>query len=181
MKRRQFIKLIGGAAAGWPLSALAEGTHKPALIGYLTGAPLTATTNTRMFLQGLQDLGYVEGRDFQMTYRSSDGYQDRLPALAEELVRLKPDVIVAAGLDAVVALRNVTALMSSPAGSPAMVWIWNGAGAVPRLSWTRFCTALNRATCRSSFRRRCCCRSTSKRQRLSASLCHRLCSFGPTR
>ena len=42
-----------------------------------------------MFVQGLQDLGYVEARDFQMTYRSSDGYQDRLPALAEELVRLR--------------------------------------------------------------------------------------------
>ena len=61
-----------------------------------------------MFVQGLQDLGYVEARDFQMTYRSSDGYQGRLPALAEELVRLNPDVIVAAGLDAVVAVRNVT-------------------------------------------------------------------------
>jgi putative ABC transport system substrate-binding protein len=61
-----------------------------------------------MFLQGLQDLGYVEDHDFQITYRSSDGYQDRLPALAEELVRLNPDVIVAAGLDAVVAVRNVT-------------------------------------------------------------------------
>jgi putative ABC transport system substrate-binding protein len=61
-----------------------------------------------MFLQGLQDLGYVEAREFQMTYRSSDGYQDRLPALAQELVRLNPDVIVAAGLDAVVAARNVT-------------------------------------------------------------------------
>jgi len=61
-----------------------------------------------MFLQDLQDLGYVESRDLQMTYRSSDGYQDRLPALAEGLVRLNPDVLVAAGLDAVVALRNVT-------------------------------------------------------------------------
>jgi hypothetical protein len=48
-----------------------------------------------MFLQDLQDLGYVEGRDLQMSYRSSDGYQDRLPALAEGLVRLNPDVLVA--------------------------------------------------------------------------------------
>jgi putative ABC transport system substrate-binding protein len=108
MKRRQFISLVGGAAAAWPLVALAESSRKPALVGWLSGAPLTATTSTRMFLQGLQDLGYVEGRDFQITYRSSDGYQDRLPALAEELVRLNPDVILAAGLDAVVALRNVT-------------------------------------------------------------------------
>jgi putative tryptophan/tyrosine transport system substrate-binding protein len=108
MKRRQFITLIGGAAATWPLAALAQGSRKPAVIGYLTGAPLSSTTSARMFLQGLQDLGYVEGRDLQITYRSSEGYHDRLPALAEELVRLKPDVIVAAGLDAVVAARNVT-------------------------------------------------------------------------
>ena len=107
MKRRQFITLIGGAAAAWPVTALAQ-ERKPALIAWLTGAPLSSTTSTRMFLQGLQDLGYVEGRDLQITYRSSDGYQDRLPALAEELVRLNPDVIVAAGLDAVVAARNVT-------------------------------------------------------------------------
>src|SRR5215472_13237017 len=107
MKRRQFITLIGGAAAAWPLTALAQAL-KTALIAWLTGAPLSSTTSARMFLQGLQDLGYAEGRDFQITYRSSDGYQDRLPALAEELVRLNPDVIVAAGLDAVVAVRNVT-------------------------------------------------------------------------
>ena len=105
MKRRQFISLV---AAAWPLAALAESSRKLALVGWLSGAPLASTTSTGMFLQGLQDLGYVEGRDFQITYRSSDGYQDRLPALAEELVRLNPDVILAAGLDAVVALRNVT-------------------------------------------------------------------------
>jgi putative ABC transport system substrate-binding protein len=107
MRRRQFITLIGGVAA-WPVSALAQSGRKLALIGYLAGSPLSSTTNAGVFLQGLRDLGYVEGRDLQITYRSSDGYQDRLPALAEELVRLKPDVIVAAGLDAVVALRNVT-------------------------------------------------------------------------
>ena len=108
MKRRQFIKLVGGAAAAWPLTALAQAARKVPLIGWLSGTPLTATTNTRMFLLGLQDLGYVEERDFQITYRSSDGYQDRLSALAEGLVRLNPDVILAAGLDSVVAVRNVT-------------------------------------------------------------------------
>ena len=108
MKRRHFIKLVGGAAASWPLAAVGQDARKPTLIGYLSGAPLAATTSAGMFRQGLQDLGYAEGRDFQITYRSSDGYQDRLPAFAEELVRLNPDLIVAAGLDAVVAVRNVT-------------------------------------------------------------------------
>ena len=108
MRRRQFITLIGGAAASWPFAALAQNARKLALIGWLTGAPLSSTTSAGMFLQALQDLGYVKDRDLQITYRSSDGYLDRLPALAEELVRLNPDVIVAAGLDAVVAVRNVT-------------------------------------------------------------------------
>jgi putative ABC transport system substrate-binding protein len=76
MKRRQFITLVGGAAAAWPVAALAQ-ARKPALIAWLAGSPLSSTTNSRMFLQGLQDLGYVEDRDFQITYRSSNGYQDR--------------------------------------------------------------------------------------------------------
>ena len=118
MKRRQFITLVGGAAAAWPISALAQSGRKPALIGYLTGVPLSSTTSARVFLQGLQDLGYAEGRDLQILYRSSDGYQDRLPALAEELVRLKPDVILAGGLDTVVALRNAT--QTIPIVSPTL-------------------------------------------------------------
>jgi putative tryptophan/tyrosine transport system substrate-binding protein len=108
LRRRQFITLIGGAAASWPFAALAQNARKPALIGWLTGAPLSSTTSAGKFLQALQDLGYVKDRDLRITYRSSDGYLDRLPALAEELVRLNPDQIVAAGLDAVVAVRNVT-------------------------------------------------------------------------
>lgn len=64
------------------------------------GGATVGNRERRHVSSGSKDLGYVEGRDLQITYRSSDGYYDRLPALAEELVRLKPDVIVAAGLDA---------------------------------------------------------------------------------
>ena len=103
MKRREFITLIGGAAAAWPVWAFAGDQREPALIGYLT-----PTSVQPPFVQGLRELGLVEGRDFQITYRSSGGYQDRLPALAEELVGLKPDIIVAAGLAEAVALSKAT-------------------------------------------------------------------------
>jgi putative tryptophan/tyrosine transport system substrate-binding protein len=73
MKRRQFVTLMGGAAAAWPLTALAQDhPQKPPLIGFLAGATLPSE-RSGMFLQGLQELGYVEGRDFHITYRSSEG------------------------------------------------------------------------------------------------------------
>ena len=80
MRRRQFIKLIGGAAAAWPVSALAESERKPARIGYMTPLPLNPS-----FVQGLRELGYFEGRDFEIEYRNSRA-PGSLPALAEELV-----------------------------------------------------------------------------------------------
>jgi putative ABC transport system substrate-binding protein len=64
---------------------------------------------TGSFLEGMRDLGYVEGRDFVMAYRFSEGFQDRLPALTEEVVRLKPDVILAAAVITAVTARKVTA------------------------------------------------------------------------
>jgi len=119
MRRRDFINLFLFSESTWPVSALAQSEGKVALIGYLAGAPLSATrNNARMFVQGLADLGYVEGHNLNITYRSADGYEDRLPALAEELVRLKPDVVLAAGLDVVVALRNVT--QTIPIVSPTL-------------------------------------------------------------
>jgi putative tryptophan/tyrosine transport system substrate-binding protein len=103
MNRRQFIVIVGGAAAAWPVSASAGDQNKPALIGYLT-----PTSVRPPFVQGLREVGLLEGRDFQIAYRSSGGYEDRLPALAEELVGLNPDILVAAGLAEAVALSKVT-------------------------------------------------------------------------
>ena len=75
-------------------------------------------TFTGSFLEGLKDLGYVEGRDFDIVYRYSDGYQDRLPALAEEVVLLRPDVILAAAVITAVAARNKTSTI--PIVCPAL-------------------------------------------------------------
>ena len=72
MKRRKFITLIGGAAAAWSVSALAQDhPQKPPLIGFLAGATLPSE-RSGMFVQGLQELGYIEGRDFHVTYRAAD-------------------------------------------------------------------------------------------------------------
>jgi putative ABC transport system substrate-binding protein len=112
MKRRELITLLGGAAAAWPLTARAQDGRKPARIGYMTPLPLNQS-----FVQGLRELGYFEGRDFEIEYRNSRA-PGSLPALAEELVRLKPDVILAGGLDTVVALRNAT--QTIPIVSPTL-------------------------------------------------------------
>jgi putative ABC transport system substrate-binding protein len=117
MRRRQFITLIGGAAAAWPLAALAQVPHKRPLLAWLSGGTQYSSPYAS-FLKGMQELGYVEGNDFDMLYRFSDGYQERLPALAEELVGLKPAVMIGAGLDAVVALRKVT--QTIPIVSPTL-------------------------------------------------------------
>ena len=79
MKRREFIAIVGGAAA-WPLAARAQDARKPARIGYMTPLPLNPS-----FVQGLRELGYFEGRDFEIEYRNSRA-PGSLPALAEELV-----------------------------------------------------------------------------------------------
>jgi len=79
MRRREFIAIVGGAAA-WPLAARAQDARKPARIGYMTPLPLNPS-----FLQGLRELGYFEGRDFEIEYRNSRA-PGSLPALAEELV-----------------------------------------------------------------------------------------------
>jgi len=93
MRRREFISLLGGAAA-WPLAGVAQEAAKVPRIGYLAGNLATMSHLTAAFLRGLHDLGYEEGRNIDIQYRDAEGKYDRLPALAADLVALKVDVIV---------------------------------------------------------------------------------------
>jgi hypothetical protein len=97
MIRREFITLLGGAAAGWPLGARAQQPGKVPRIGYLS--PSSATSGflgrDNAFREGLSELGYVEGKNIIIEYRFADGQFDRLATLAAELVALNVDIIVA--------------------------------------------------------------------------------------
>jgi putative ABC transport system substrate-binding protein len=107
MKRREFITLLGGTAACAPLSAWAQ--QSPPLIGVLEGASAKSMAERYdAFRAGLRQLGYVEGRNIRIEYRYADGFLDRLPALAAEIVRLNPTVIVSAPVPANLAARKAT-------------------------------------------------------------------------
>ena len=108
MKRRAFIAALGGAAA-WPLVARAQQGGKVRRIGLLSGASREgASGNIDAFLQGMRELGYVEGRDFITDLRFADGNYERFPELAAELVQLKPDVIVTGTTAAIRTLQRAT-------------------------------------------------------------------------
>jgi putative ABC transport system substrate-binding protein len=117
--RRCVISMLAGTAVARPLAVLAQSSVRRPLIGWLSSATRAySDSKAAVFLQALRELGYVEGQNFDIVYRSSDGYQDRLPSLAEELVRLKPDVILAIAVAAVVPARKVTSTI--PIVSPAL-------------------------------------------------------------
>jgi len=111
MRRRQFIGLLGGAAAAWPLAARAQQGERMRRIGVLTNLVADdpeAQARVGAFLQGLQELGWAVGRNMRIEYRWGAGDADRTRGYAAELVALAPDVILTSGASALAPLLQAT-------------------------------------------------------------------------
>jgi putative ABC transport system substrate-binding protein len=108
IKRREFL-LFGGAAAAWPLNARAQVSLGRPLIACLSSGPYGRVPLIEGFQEEMRDLGYYGGRNIDVVYRFAEDHLERLPALAEELVRLKPAMILAPTVVDVVAARKATA------------------------------------------------------------------------
>jgi ABC transporter substrate binding protein len=111
LRRRDFITLLGGAAAAWPLAARAQQGERVRRIGVLMHLPENdpeAQARMRAFLQGLQQLGWTEGRNLQIDYRFGAADVDRARRYAAELIALAPDVIQASGTGPMAAVQQAT-------------------------------------------------------------------------
>ena len=131
MDRRAFIGALAGGLLAAPLAAGAQPAPRNARIGYLATNLATTPHLQDAFRQGLRDLGYVEGRNLVIEYRSAEGKPDRLAVLAAELVALNIDVIVAPGTPQALAAKQATRtlpIVFAVAGDPV------GSGLVPSLA-----------------------------------------------
>ena len=110
MKRREFITLLGGAAVAWPLAARAQQAERTRRIGVLMGVSDDAEGQARVkgLQQGLQELGWIEGRNVRIDYRWTGGDMTRIRAYVAELVKLSPDVIVAHTPPVIAAMRQAS-------------------------------------------------------------------------
>jgi putative ABC transport system substrate-binding protein len=119
MRRRKFLALIGGAAAGWPLAAHAQQAPKATRLGYL--APASNPDLQQALLGGLRDLGYVEGQNLSIEYRFMLGQAKSYDELAAELAGLAPDAIVVVGTPPALAAKRQTTtipIIMAPAADP---------------------------------------------------------------
>jgi putative ABC transport system substrate-binding protein len=119
--RREFITLLGGAAA-WPLAARAQQAGKLPTIGFLVaGTPTSHGQWVAAFVQRLRELGWIEGRTITIEYRWAEGRSERFAEIAAELVRRKVDVIVTSATEAIVAAKQATSVIPivfAAAGDP---------------------------------------------------------------
>ena len=110
MRRREFITLVGGAAAAWPLAVRAQQPGKPPTIGFLGADAAGWRPWTDAFVARLRELGWIDGQTIAMEYRWTEGHPERVAEIAAEFVRRKVDLIVAYGI-AVPALKQATAVI----------------------------------------------------------------------
>ncbi len=142
MRRRQFITLLGGAAAGWPLAAHAQQAGRMPTIGLLNPATSAVASQwLASFVQRLRELGWIEGRTVAIEVRWAEGRNERLAEIATELVRLKVDVIVTWAAAPVLAAKQATTLIpivfagqSDPVGSGLVASLARPGGNVTGLS-----------------------------------------------
>jgi putative tryptophan/tyrosine transport system substrate-binding protein len=112
MKRREFITLLGGAAATWPIVARAQQAGKLPTVGLLIGTTLLVESpRVAAFVQRLRELGWIEGRTVAIEIRYADGRTERLVEIAAEFVRLKVDVIFTQGTASVIAAKQTAAVI----------------------------------------------------------------------
>src|SRR5262249_45060762 len=124
-KRREFITLLGGTAVAWPLAGRAQQAGKGPRHGGV-GTELTNLKRCQFFglWERASELGYAEGQNLVIEYRSADGRDDRFPGLARELLALKVDVIVTRGTPAAKAVKNATStvpVVMTASGDPVGV------------------------------------------------------------
>ena len=135
--RREFITLLGGAAAAWPLAARAQQPGKLPTIGFLGGATWESQW-AATFVQRLHELGWTEGRTVAIEYRWTEGRNERAAEIAAEFVRLKVDVIVTYSTPPTLAAKQATSaipIVFAAAGDPVgagLVAVWRDLAATSR-------------------------------------------------
>ena len=122
LKRREFIRILAGAASTWPLSARAQTPPKPARLGYIwIGSKGSERSTLDGIRQGLHELGYAEGRDFILEDRYADFEPERLPAIVAELLRLKVDLFLSPGNPVTRAAMQATSTIPIIATTPDLL------------------------------------------------------------
>jgi putative ABC transport system substrate-binding protein len=111
IRRRDFITLLGGAAAAWPMAARAQQAGKLPTIGFLGADPSIESKRVAAFVQRLRELGWIDGRNLAIEYRWAEGRNERYAENAAELVRLKVDVIVTVATVPTLAAKQATAVI----------------------------------------------------------------------